>query len=91
LCESKKESWSAGELEINWAYQEFYNSFELPIERLMLEVLTLILTAGRLPGLFHREQIAKLLAEHSLDEMLHGIPTEEADELLYDMKLLKLA
>jgi hypothetical protein len=88
---AKKRSWSAGELEINWAYEEFYDSFELPIERLMLEVLTLILIGGRLPESFHREQIARLLAEHSLDGMLQEIPTEETDALLYDMKLLKLA
>src|SRR6185312_12713326 len=82
------EGWSEGELEISYAWHEFDNAFVLPLERLMLEVPALILAAGRLPEAFHREEIVKVLAECPLDEMLHGIPDEERQELLYDMKLL---
>lgn len=59
----------------------------------MLEVLALILAAGRLPASepFHRAEIAKLLAGHRLDDMLRGIPDDESRELLYDMMLLNLA
>lgn len=33
--------------EVGYAYSELENSFDLPIEKLMLEVLALILSAGR--------------------------------------------
>ncbi|MFG9943215.1 hypothetical protein ACG3RN_20975 [Pseudomonas aeruginosa] len=39
--------WVEGESEVGYAYSELENSFDLPIEKLMLEVLALILSAGR--------------------------------------------
>ncbi|ARB82704.1 MULTISPECIES: hypothetical protein [Yersinia] len=85
--------WTEGEHEIGYAYYQFENAYELPIEKLMLEVVTLILWAGRCPEqseILHRNEIKKILSAHPLDELIKDIAEEECSDLLYDMKLLKL-
>jgi len=86
------ETWINGEHEIGFAYYELDGVFERPIERFMLEVLTLIFIGGRLPSgeVMHRKEIAIILAEHSLDELLHELHEEELHELRTDLQLLKL-
>lgn len=87
------EVWHKDESEIGFAYGEFCDSYDLPIENIMLEVSALILRAGR--GLkqaeeYHYNKIAEILASHSLEALLNDIGEEERSGLLYDMKLLKL-
>ncbi|MEQ9852245.1 MULTISPECIES: Imm2 family immunity protein [Pectobacterium] len=79
--------------EIGYAYDQAEGSYYLPIENLMLEVLSLIMIAGRGPEKaekYHREMIEKILVEHPLEQLLEEIAEEEKSDLLYDMSLLGL-
>ncbi|TAI84397.1 Imm2 family immunity protein [Pectobacterium versatile] len=79
--------------EIGYAYDQAEGSYDFPIENLMLEVLSLIMIAGRGPeksAKYHREIIEKILAEHPLEQLLEEITEEEKSDLLYDMSLLGL-
>ncbi|MEI7343083.1 hypothetical protein WCT87_16590 [Pectobacterium brasiliense] len=79
--------------EIGYAYDQAEGSYYLPIENLMLEVLSLIMIAGRGPEIterYHREMIEKILVEHPLEPLLEEITEEEKSDLLYDMSLLGL-
>lgn len=85
--------WLKDESEIGYVYGEFCDSYDLPIEKIMLEVLSLILRAGRGPEKaeqYHYKRIAEILSEHSLDDLMADIDEEERKDLLYDMKLLNL-
>ncbi len=87
------DTWLKDESEIGYAYGEFCESYDLPIEKIMLEVLSLILRAGRGPEKaeqYHYNRIAEMLSKHSLDDLMTDIDAEERKDLLYDMKLLKL-
>ncbi|AVX36789.1 hypothetical protein ACSMDF_17170 [Yersinia enterocolitica] len=87
------DGWAEGEHEIGYAYYQFENAYELPIENLMLNVLNLILGAGRFGDTFdsfYRREISEILSKHSLDDLMADIDEEERKDLLYDMKLLKL-
>ncbi|MBN3170726.1 hypothetical protein [Pectobacterium brasiliense] len=79
--------------EIGYAYDQAEGSYYLPIENLMLEILSLIMIAGRGPEIterYHREMIEKILVEHPLEQLLEEITEEEKSDLLYDMSLLGL-
>ncbi|MCG8906197.1 MULTISPECIES: Imm2 family immunity protein [Pseudomonas] len=85
--------WVEGESEVGYAYSELENSFDLPVENLMLEVLALILGAGRSSDKsqkYHRDAISELLGKESLSDMLEVLPEEEAEEFKADLKLLEL-
>ncbi|ATA25832.1 hypothetical protein BIY26_05140 [Brenneria goodwinii] len=87
------EGWSEHESEIGYAYYQFENAYELEIENLMLNVLTLVLMAGRGPEQVEknlRKDIKDMLSEHKLDELIADISEEERQDLIYDMSLLKL-
>lgn len=88
---SSKNPWVEGESEVGYAYDELDNSFDLPIERLMLEVLTLVLDAGRgseRAKAYHRMAIAEIFSNNDLSELLENIPPGEAEELNSDIKIL---
>ena len=64
-----RKPWGENEHEIGYAYEQYQSAYQMPIERLMLEVLTLILNAGRGPvqlDSFHRKKIAEILAVNDL-------------------------
>ncbi|WP_239384284.1 Imm2 family immunity protein [Delftia tsuruhatensis] len=85
--------WVAGESEAGYAYGEFENSFEIPIEKLMLEVLALIMLAGRSSEEiknFHLNSIANILKSMDLASVLQELPADEKDELVTDLKILGL-
>ncbi|MBS4429587.1 hypothetical protein E2566_00310 [Pectobacterium punjabense] len=87
------ELWEYGDSEIGHAYYQSEDAYDFPIENLMLEVLSLIMIAGRGPGKaekYHREMIEKIFTEHSLEQLLEEITEEEKSDLLYDMSLLGL-
>jgi len=86
------ETWIDGEHEIGFAYNEFDDAFKLPVERLMLEVLALILSGGRFPpgDTMHRKKIASLLTAYALDDLLSELSGDELHELRTDLQLLKL-
>ncbi len=76
---------------MGYAYGELENSFELPIEKLMLEVIALILSAGRSPEKvqkYHLDAISKLLEEFELFSILEDLPSDEVVELKDDLRLL---
>lgn len=84
--------WAENEHELGYAYDQYCDAFNLTIEEVMLEVLVLVLAAGRLPKseTYHRERIVVLLNGRDLDEMVCELGTEEKEEFLHDLKLLKL-
>lgn len=87
------EGWAERESEIGYAYYQFENAYDLPIENLMLNVLTLVLMATRGPEQAEkslREDIKDILSKHKLDELIADISEEEKQDLIYDMSLLKL-
>ncbi|MBN0280599.1 immunity protein Imm2, partial [Pseudomonas aeruginosa] len=74
-------------------YSELENSFDLPIEKLMLEVLALILSAGRSSDKvkrYHLDVIHGLLKEIKLSSVLDDLPSDEAAELRDDLRVLGL-
>lgn len=67
--------------------------YSLPIEMLMLEVVVLILYAGRASKEIesaHRQAIADILNKHDLKAMLAELPADERREFVEDMKTLQL-
>ncbi|AXA80553.1 hypothetical protein CE206_28650 (plasmid) [Achromobacter xylosoxidans] len=85
--------WAEGESEVGYAYGELENSFDLPVEKLMLETLTLILSAGRSSDhvkKYHLDMIHGLLEEIELASVLNDLPSDEAAELKKDLRLLGL-
>lgn len=85
--------WVENESERGYAYEQSEYSHDSAIESLMLEVLSLIMIAGRGPkktGKYHMDMIEKILAAHPLDKLLEEITEKEKSDLLYDMSLLGL-
>lgn len=83
--------WAEGERELDYAYEQFEYAFSRPIENLMLEVLTLVLDAGRGSKLFEierRAKISQILKENSLSEMLCELPNDERRQFEGDLALL---
>ena len=72
---------------------EFENAFELPLENLMLCVVQLVLSGGWHPNAeaYLREQISDQLAEFHLDNLLVGLPQEEASLFRHDLDTLRLS
>lgn len=88
---SHQSPWIEGESEAGYAYSELENAFELPVEKLMLEVLTLILFAGRSPISvvnYHLDVIRGLLKDCELPDFLDCLPSGEAEALKGDLRIL---
>lgn len=86
------EEWAQGEYEIGYAYDQYCDTFSTAIEKLMLEVLAIILAGGRLPQFeqYHRQKISDLLEKNDLKNLLANVPIEEGEEFVHDMKILRL-
>jgi hypothetical protein len=85
--------WSPNEHEIGYAYEQCESIYKRPVERLMFEVLTLVLNAGRGPATvepYHRAKIAAILAEHDLGALLKTLHGKELQEFTRDLDLLGL-
>lgn len=67
-------------------------SYRLPIEVLMLETTALMLLGGWYPeqAKYHLDIVNKLIADPGLGVLLKDIPKEEADDLLHEMKVMRL-
>jgi hypothetical protein len=70
----------------------FEDGFERPIEDLMWRVILLVLSGG-----WHKEieqnirrEVAAQIAKHGLENLLAGVPTNEAETFRHDLKILKL-
>lgn len=73
------QKWTDGEHEIGYAYQEAKLAYDLPIEKLMLEVIALVLGGKRWPQVdrHHYKKIEELLADNKLKVMLDNLPKDE--------------
>lgn len=71
---------------------EYDETFERPIERLMLEVVHIVLNGGwyAYPMSYHREKAQRIMEEHGLENLLAVVPQEEAEAFKHDLKVLKL-
>lgn len=90
---SQQSPWVEGESEVGYAYSELEKAFDLPIEKLMLEVLALILSAGRSADhvkQYHLNMLRGLLKEVELSSLLNDFPSDEAAELENDLRVLGL-
>lgn len=79
--------------EIGYASYQFECTPFSPIEKLMFEVFSLILMAGRGPRDVennYRNSISAILEKTNLESLIEGIDEEEKTNLLYDMELLGL-
>ncbi|KAI3591406.1 hypothetical protein D9X30_3613 [Cupriavidus sp. U2] len=78
-----------GEYEYAFAYDEFKDSFSIVIEKIMLEVLTLILSGGRGIGVsYHRDILEKLIESCDLGAEIEGLSDEERHEFEEDLRIL---
>jgi hypothetical protein len=77
---------------LGYVVYQFENSFERPIENLMLSVVQLVLSGGWYPDLEQhaRQWISGQLAEHGLESLLYGVPEDEAESFKHDLHILKL-
>lgn len=90
---SHQSPWAEGESEVGYAYGELENSFELPVEKLMLEVIALVLSAGRSSEKvkkYHLDIISKLLEEIELSDIFEDFSPDELVEFKGDLKLLEI-
>ena len=86
-----RSAWVEGESEVGFAYSELENSFDLPVEKLMLEILALVLSAGRSSESvkkYHRDAALKLIEQIGLSSVLKELPPEEAADFIDDLRVL---
>lgn len=71
---------------------EYAESFERPVELLMLEVVFMILNGGwyEQPMISHRKKIQEMIADHGLNNLLTDVPEEEAELFRHDLRILNL-
>lgn len=71
---------------------EYEGAFERPVERLMLEVVCMVLNGGwyEQPMNYHRAQIQKIAADGGLEDLLADLPKDEAETFRHDLTILKL-
>jgi len=71
---------------------EFENSYELPVENLMLCVVQLVLSGGwdLDSEVYMRKRISDQLAEHGWDYFFSAVPSDEANVFRHDLSILKL-
>jgi hypothetical protein len=89
------QGWVDGETEFVHAFSEHESDvmFDTDLERLMWDTLWLIINCGRAPDEYQdnfRKLVLDVLDRHNIVDLVSGIPTDEADELMYDLKILKL-
>lgn len=72
---------------------QFEGTFERPVEKLMYNVVLLILSGGwyESPKKIISENILSLIEEFGLNRLLADLPKEELENFLYDLKSIKIA
>jgi len=66
-------------------------SFDSPLEYLMLEVISLVLSCWYPDQAdFHRARIAELMRDNDIGAMLSSIPFDEAEVFKHDLKILRI-
>lgn len=77
--------------EVSYAYYQWENAYDLPVEKLMLDVLALIMLAGCDAAVFVdylQKNILDILDRYTLDELLQEIDEDSKSELVYDLIFL---
>jgi hypothetical protein len=88
---ARKSPWTGDETEYGFAYAQLDNSFDLAIEKLMLEVIYLISTAGRVTQEVqsaHREIMEALLSSNTGEELFSNLSSDEVSEIRSHLNLL---
>lgn len=94
-CQEKFENgkigkWHQSFTEWGGALDSFEGHFDLPIENLMLNVIYIIVNAGR-HEVSHDivlSEIDDILSKNSLNDLISGLEEEEKQEFLYDLNLV---
>lgn len=94
-CQNKFEfgkisKWLPNESEWGYASYQFENSFDLPVENLMLSVIEIICNAGRHEPT-HKicmENIQRIISENNLNDLLSDLDIEEKEEFMADFNLV---
>ncbi|MBE0628023.1 MAG: hypothetical protein IH603_00225 [Burkholderia vietnamiensis] len=70
----------------------FEGVYESQIENLMLCVVQLILTGGWYPDAERnmRDSIVRQISMEGLDNLLQGVPSEDAELFKHDLRILKI-
>ncbi|NHZ36758.1 hypothetical protein [Massilia rubra] len=85
--------WVGNEHESAFAYDNLELSFELPIENLMLEVISTIMAGGRQSAQFEQhtqKRIVKILDGRKIGDLLGTLDGDELAEFRADLALLRL-
>ncbi len=65
------------------------DSFDSPLEYLMLEVVCFVLSCWYpAQSEYHKDKICRSLSENNLEGMLEGVPEEEVDAFRHDLSVL---
>ncbi|WMD22482.1 hypothetical protein RAS12_08910 [Achromobacter seleniivolatilans] len=84
--------WVAGESEVGYAYEELEGTFDRPIENLMLEVIALMLRAGRGGNAmeYHLSAIDRILKANDINNMACDLSDEDKGDFFADLQILGL-
>lgn len=88
---ARKSGWTH-ELIVSDVYDSYADSFSLPVEQLMLEVVALVLVGGWYENqvLQRKGKVRSILSRYGLDELLRSLPENEAEDFVNDMRVLGL-
>ncbi|UZE07760.1 hypothetical protein [Pseudomonas corrugata] len=94
LIKSENENvWSLEQIasDVYDGYAGGVGSFDSPLEYLMLEVVSLVLSCWYPNQIdYHKRRIYDLLSENDLTEMLENIPSDESEEFKHDLEILNI-
>ena len=78
---------------LGYVSYQFETSFERQVEKLMFNVVLLILSGGwhKGPEKILRDSVDKIIGEIGLNGVLLELPEDEAEAFLQDLKALKIA
>lgn len=86
-----KEGWTLEQIasDVYDGYAGGEGNFDSPLEYLMLEVVSFVLSCWYpAQAEHHKNRIYSLLSENNLEDMLEGIPNDELDEFTHDLSIL---
>ncbi|CAI8738238.1 DUF2591 domain-containing protein [Pseudomonas serbica] len=82
-------NWTSEQI-YTWTHNELENSFSLPIENLMLEVIFFVLTSGSQGTLseYYKKSAYRIITEINLLHELACLPPDDATEFKSDLETL---
>ncbi|NHZ90031.1 hypothetical protein F2P45_13550 [Massilia sp. CCM 8733] len=88
-----EDGWERYEKQSQFAYQMIEPALTRPLEKLMIEVVVLLLAAGRQSAAFdqrHRKNIAVLLDDPGLAELVRMLGDDERSEFTNDLAMMDI-